>query len=45
MAQNEFVDRLIGNSLGQTIEVDLEEGEVEWGEYMIIWVKIDIWKP
>lgn len=27
------------------MEVDLEEGGMEWGEYMVIQVKLDIWKP
>lgn len=45
MAHNEYVGRLIGNSIGVTEEVDLDAGEFEWGEYMGVRVKMDITKP
>lgn len=31
--------------MGNLEEVDLDEGEIEWGEYMRIWVCIDVTKP
>lgn len=43
MAQNEYIGRLVGSSLGRLEEVDIEEGE--WGEFMRIRVHIDITKP
>lgn len=45
MAQNTYIDMLIWDSLGQIAEVDLEVGEVEWGEYMLVRVSVDIRKP
>lgn len=45
MAKNEYVGRMIGDSLGHIKEVDLEAGEIGWGEYMRVGVKIDISKP
>lgn len=44
MARNEYIGRITGNSLGRVEEVDLEIGEIEWGEYMLIRVNIDISK-
>lgn len=41
-AQNEYIDRLTGNSLGQIEEVDLDNGEMEWGEFMCIRFKLDL---
>lgn len=43
MAQNEFVGREVGKVLGLVEEVDLEQGEVECGEYMR--VVVDVAKP
>lgn len=34
MARNEYVSKKLGEKLGTVEEVDLEKGEVEWGEYM-----------
>lgn len=34
MAQNEYVGGLVGNLQGQTMEVDLEKGQVELGKFM-----------
>lgn len=36
---------LIGSKLGRVIEVDIEKGEMAWGEFMRVWVCIDIAKP
>lgn len=45
MAQNEFVGREVGKALSVVEEVDLEFGEVEWGEFMRIRVSVDVSKP
>lgn len=36
---------LIGNALGKTIKVDLDKGEIEWGEYMRVRVTLKVTKP
>lgn len=45
MAPKDYIRRLINISLGQMKEVNLEVGEVEWGEFMRVQVKLDIEKP
>lgn len=45
MACNEYIGVLIGNSIGRLEQVDVETGEVVWGEYMRIRVSLDITKP
>lgn len=45
MARNEYVGREVGMALGSVEEVDLDYGEVEWGEFMSIRVAMDITKP
>lgn len=45
MAQNEYVGNLVGEALGRVEEVDIEYGEVEWGEYTRIRVCLNITKP
>lgn len=45
MARNEFMGRLIGDSLGQTVEVDMVDGEVVWNEAMRIRMKLNVTKP
>lgn len=45
MARNEYIGKLIGASLGRVEEVDIEEGAVEWGEFMQVRVHLDITKP
>lgn len=40
-----YIDHLVGDSLGKIEEVDLDNGENEWGKYMIITVKLNISKP
>lgn len=34
MARNEYMRGLMGNSIGVVEEIDLDKGEIEWGEYM-----------
>lgn len=45
MARIIFTWDLIRNSLGKTIKVDLNVGEIEWGEYMRVRVTLDVTKP
>lgn len=45
MARNEFTGCEVGNALGKLEELDLEYGEVKWGEFMLLRVCIDITKP
>ncbi|XP_042958084.1 uncharacterized protein At4g02000-like [Carya illinoinensis] len=45
MARNEYIRRLVGGVLGEVLEVDLDKGEMEWGEYMRVRVLINISKP
>ena len=35
---------LIGSKIGRIIEVDIEKGEMAWGEFLHVWVSIDISK-
>lgn len=44
MARYDYIGRMIVNSLGNIEEVDLEVGEVKWGEFMRVRVKLDISK-
>lgn len=45
MTQNEYIKCLIGNALRRFEEVNLDHGEVEWGEFMHIRANLDITKP
>lgn len=45
MARNKFMGKHISRSLGAIKELDLELGEMEWGEYMWLKVTLDIKKP
>ncbi|KAF5475547.1 hypothetical protein F2P56_007345 [Juglans regia] len=45
MGINETVGRMVGGACGKVIEVDLSNGEVEWGEFMRIHVCVDVYKP
>lgn len=45
MAQKEYIGQMVGTSLSRVEEVDLDYGEVEWGEFMRIKVSIDITQP
>ncbi|XP_042944768.1 uncharacterized protein LOC122278651 [Carya illinoinensis] len=45
MAQNYYVGKRVGSMLGEVFEIDLEKGEVEWGEYIRIRVMVDITQP
>lgn len=45
MARNEYIGREVSMALGSVEELDLDYGEVEWGEFMHIRVTIDITKP
>lgn len=44
-ARNYSVGKFIGNEIGRVEEIDLEEGEMAWGECMRVRVAIDIMKP
>lgn len=45
MERNEYNGWLEGSTLGWIEEADLEPGQLEWGEFMPIRVKIDVTKP
>lgn len=45
LARNKYIGHLIGSSLGKLSEVNLEKGELEWGEYMQVRICLDITKP
>lgn len=45
MARNEYVGREVGVALSVVEEVDVDHGEVVWGEFMQVWISIDISKP
>lgn len=45
MARNEFIGHELGNTLGKLEKIDVEYGEVVWGEFMNLKVCIDITKP
>lgn len=45
MVRNTHTGQLIEHSLEKFEEVDLEEGNIEWGEYMRLRVTLDITKP
>lgn len=36
MACNEYIGRLVGNSIGVEKEIDLDKGEIEWRVYVHI---------
>lgn len=45
VARNEYIGWLIGNLLGKFEEIDLDNSEVEWREFMCVKVKLDITWP
>lgn len=45
MARNEYISGLVGASIGRVEEVDLEYGEIKWGEFMRVRITLDITKP
>ncbi|KAF5463103.1 hypothetical protein F2P56_019045 [Juglans regia] len=45
MVRNVFVGKKLGERLGSVEEVDLEKGEVEWGEYLRVRVTFNVTKP
>lgn len=45
MACNTYIGKVVGDSIGQTKEVDMVEGEIEWREYMWVRVKLKTTKP
>lgn len=45
MAWNENIGKLIKEALEKLKEIDLAFGEFEWGEFMHLWVSIDIIRP
>lgn len=34
MARNKYMGRLIGDKIGRVVEVDIEEDEMAWGEFL-----------
>lgn len=44
-ARNEYVGNLIGSKIWRVEEVDVEKGEIAWGEYMKIHIGFDVSKP
>lgn len=44
-AMNEHVARLIGDSIGSVEEIDVKKGEVAWGEFIRVTVRLNITKP
>ncbi|XP_042942846.1 uncharacterized protein LOC122277028 [Carya illinoinensis] len=45
IACNEYVGKLIGDTLGKVIEVDVDYDDLAWGEYMRVRLALDITKP
>lgn len=45
MAYNEYIVKEVRRAIGNMKEVDLDEGEIELGEYMRIRVYIEVTKP
>ncbi|XP_042950312.1 uncharacterized protein LOC122282425 [Carya illinoinensis] len=45
MARSQSIGFKIGASLGKVLEVDLLDGECEWGEFMRVRICIDVSKP
>lgn len=44
MAHNKYVGQKGGATLGSLEEVDISFGEVEWGEFMRVQIRLDISK-
>lgn len=45
LVHDQRIRQLVENLIEKIEEVDLEVGEVEWGEYMRVCVKLNITKP
>lgn len=45
MARNEYMGNVVGKAIGRAEEVDLEKGEMAWGEFMQVRVHVDVRKP
>lgn len=45
MTHNETMGKLVRSALGIVEEIDLMEGEIAWGEYLQIRVRLDVTKP
>lgn len=45
MAKNAFIGRMIGSTLSRVKEVDVDDGEVVWSEFMWVRVSVDRSKP
>lgn len=45
IARNEYIGNLIGGSIGRVVEVDIDQGEMNGGEYMRVRVEIKVGKP
>lgn len=44
-ARNELVGDRIGKKIGCVVNVDLDKGELAWGEFLHIRVTLDVLKP
>lgn len=45
IARNEYISNLIGSSISWVEEVDIDQGEMDLGEFMRVRVAIDVGKP
>ncbi|XP_042987325.1 uncharacterized protein At4g02000-like [Carya illinoinensis] len=45
MVFNDYVERLVGESLGQILDLDLKEDDLAWGGFLRIRIRLDISKP
>lgn len=45
MAKNEYMGNVVGKAISRVEEVDLENGEMAWGEFMRVRVHVDVTKP
>lgn len=45
MSRNEYMGQLIREKIGEVLEVDVEENELEWRKFMQVCVSINVFKP
>lgn len=44
-ARNAYVGKRVGTKIGRVEDVDLDEGELAWREFMQVQVTLDVTKP